>query len=62
MIAGKKEIEVLRRILFAAPIPLLTVLRESFHEQLRGELQLGCELDQEAVDYLDWLIRRQELL
>lgn len=59
---SKKEIEVLRRILFVADRVMLGDLRSAFLDELAGELKLGCELDQAAVDYIDWLLRRQEVL
>lgn len=45
-----REIEVLRRLLFSLSATVLLAMREEFID------------DVEARDYIDWLIRRQEML
>lgn len=46
----KREIDVLRRIVFELGADFLASLAETMED------------DQEAVDYLHWLIRRREML
>jgi hypothetical protein len=55
------EIECLRRILFAIGKTDLEMLRTHFVKGLEEEVALD-DLNQQAVDYLDWLIRRREIL
>jgi hypothetical protein len=51
------EIEILRRVLFEVRPDQLKDLRASFEEtpELFGE-------DQEAIDLIDWLMKRREML
>lgn len=60
---SKHEIEILRRILFSLEIDQLNRLRDEFVRAREAELPgLALGFDQECMDYLDWLIRRQEML
>lgn len=55
---AKREIQVLRRILFSCSIEQLEQIRARFVEQE----EFVTNGDDEIRDYIDWLVRRQEIL